>query len=67
MLGSIDKELESDKDNSFNTDILEQSFSQLPTEGKIYLKKYLQNLVSLQSVMAAMYSPDTDNASLLKG
>jgi len=61
MFNNLDKDNENYQDNPFDTDILEQGFSQLPIEGKIHLKKYLHSLVSIQSVMATVFPSDTDN------
>ena len=52
MLIKAKQGAEKRQDNSFDTGILEQGYSQLPAEGKIHLKDYLQNLVSLQNTMA---------------
>ena len=50
--------MEKPKDNSLSTGILKQCFNQLPTEGKVHLKEYIQNLISLQSTMVAPLSED---------
>ena len=50
MLCSLENGVVCDKDKSSDISLLEQEFTQLPPEGRNYLKKYLQNLVSLQNM-----------------
>ena len=38
--------------NNRGLGILEHSFSQLPAEGRIHLREYLKNLVSMQDAMS---------------
>jgi len=52
MLCNIEKGVENNGDNLNDTDILEQTFFQLSSDGKSWLKDYLQNLVSLQNIIA---------------
>ena len=52
MLGSNKREPERCNDNSFEINILEQGFFQLPKEAKLYLKNYLQDLLSIQNSIA---------------
>ena len=52
--------MESSKENLLGTSILEQNFNQLSPEGKVHLKEYLQNLLSMQKVM-----DEANNALLL--
>ena len=54
------KEAEDNQANSFATGILEQSFAQLPAEGRSSLKDYLKNLLSIQNaITGAISSSDT--------
>jgi len=52
MLSMNNNRDEGCRDISFDTEILEQSFSQLPSEGKVQLRDYLQNLISIQNTIA---------------
>ena len=51
MLNNGKSVVDSCQGNTADIGILEQSFSQLPTEGKAQLKDYLHNLVSMQKTM----------------
>jgi len=51
------------KDNSPGTNTLEQNFNQLPPEGKIHLKEYLQSLVAIQNTMTGADFTDNANTS----
>jgi len=54
------REQETDRRQSASAGVgfLEQSFAQLPAEGKTHLKNLLFDLVSLQDVMAGAFSAD---------
>jgi hypothetical protein len=64
MLCSVVKGVADQKENSVDISILEQNFTQLPAEGKILLKKYLQNLVSMQNTMTG--AVPADNVRFIK-
>jgi hypothetical protein len=67
MLSNIENRDDGCKDNTSDTGILEQSFSELPPEGKIYLKDCLQNLVSMQNTMVRAISVDNAHSSSKDG
>ena len=66
MLCIMENDVVDIKDSSSGRDILEQNFSQLPVEGRVLLKNYLQNLVSMQNTMAGTFS-ENDARSLSNG
>ena len=51
MLNSANKGQDSCQGSSFDADILGQGFSQLSAEGRVHLKDFLENLVSMQNTM----------------
>ena len=60
-----EKEAEGCQGTSFNRNILEQGFTQLQAEGKVQLRDYLQNLVSIQNAIAGA-TPMKDSCILSK-
>jgi len=63
MLYSMETGIKSPKDNSLDIGILEQNFTQLPTEGKFLFKEFLQNLVSMQETMIGFNKECTELSS----
>jgi len=55
MLNNIENDVNDRKDNSSGMGILEQNFTQLPTEGKFLFKEFLHNLVSMQEMMTGLH------------
>ena len=67
MLNNMTKGADGRQYNSFDTDILKQGFSQLPTEGKIHLRDYLKSLVSIQNIITEANENNAHPSSKDKG
>jgi len=63
MYSGIKNNINNKKDNSSDISVFEQSFTQLPTEGKFLFKEFLQNLVSIQETMTDFRKECTEISS----
>jgi len=59
MLCEVETGVNASKDSSLDIGVLEQNFTQLPTESKFLFKEFLQNLVSLQETMTGFRKKST--------
>ena len=60
MLNTANKGQDGCQGNSVDAGVLGQGFSQLSAEGRVHLKDFLENLVSMQNTMTGTVSADDD-------